>query len=151
MSVVLYSSVWYYLDATNTATRLLLMCWEGGWEWARLSVALDERDLDFYSYSFSYSSSSSYSYSYSYSYSLLIYTPGGGSNTWNRHPCLFSSFSSKDSHESPLKRNVFSSFLSKLSFLPKDFHTFHYVHHRGVNMWTRCPCLFALFSSQDSR
>ena len=52
--------------ATNAVTILLLMCWEGGWEWARRTVALDERGLD------------SYSYSYSYPYSLLIYTPGRG-------------------------------------------------------------------------
>ena len=55
--------------ATNTATRLLLMCWDGGWEWARLSVALDVWELD------------------SYLYSLLIYTPGGGS-TRERNPSL---------------------------------------------------------------
>ena len=54
--------------ATNAVTSLLLMCWEGRWEWARLTVALDVRELDSYSYS----------YSYSYLYSLLIYTPGGG-------------------------------------------------------------------------
>ena len=35
------------------------MCWEGGWEWARLSVALDERELDSYSYSY-------YDYDYYY-------------------------------------------------------------------------------------
>ena len=41
--------------ATNAVTNLLLMGWEGGWEWARLTVALDVRGLD--------------------PYSLLIYTP----------------------------------------------------------------------------
>ena len=35
----------------------------------------------------------------------------------------FSWFSSKESHQFPLKRNVFSSFLSKLSLSPKDVHT----------------------------
>ena len=34
----------------------------------------------------------------------------------------FLSFSSKDSHEFPLKHNVFSSFFKKLSFSCKDFH-----------------------------
>ena len=45
----------------RSVTSTLPMCWEGGWEWARLrGVALDERELD--SYSYSYSSSSSYYY-----------------------------------------------------------------------------------------
>ena len=38
---------------TNIGVSLLLMCWEGGWEWARLAVALDVRGLDSYSYSYS--------------------------------------------------------------------------------------------------
>ena len=36
----------------------------------------------------------------------------------------FSWFPSKDSHQFPLKRNVFSSFLWKLSLFPKELHTF---------------------------
>ena len=31
--------------ATTAVTSLLLTCWEGEWEWARLSVALDMREL----------------------------------------------------------------------------------------------------------
>ena len=47
------------------------MCWEGGWEWARLSVALDVKELD--------------------SYSLLIYTPGWGGQHAKQAPLpLFS-------------------------------------------------------------
>ena len=56
------------------------MCWEGGWERARLTVAFDVREFDSYSYSYSFCYYSS-SYSYSHLYSLLIYTPGGGVNT----------------------------------------------------------------------
>ena len=45
----------------RSVSSTLPMCWEGGWEWARLTVALDVRKLD------------SYSYSYSYSYSCCCY------------------------------------------------------------------------------
>ena len=37
---------------------------------------------------------------------------------------VFLCFSSKDSHDFPLKRNVFSLFFIKLSLSPKDYHTF---------------------------
>ena len=37
---------------------------------------------------------------------------------------FFLCFSSKDSHDFPLKRNVFSLFFIKLSLSPKDYHTF---------------------------
>ena len=36
----------------------------------------------------------------------------------------FSCFSSKDSHQFRLKRNVFSSFLQKLLLFPKEYYTF---------------------------
>ena len=46
----------------------------------------------------------------------------------------FSCFSSKDSHQFRLKRNVFSSFLSKLSFLPKGDYTLWKLSHYCVDM-----------------
>ena len=49
------SSLCRLAHATNTATSQLLMCWEGGWEWARLTIVLDAVHLDSYSYSYSYS------------------------------------------------------------------------------------------------
>ena len=61
---VVARTVFVFFQEKRCVTSMLPMCWEGGWEWARLSVALDVKELD--------------SYSYSYSYSLLIYTPGGG-------------------------------------------------------------------------
>ena len=70
----------------------------------------------------------------SYSYSLLIYTPVGGGQHVKVTLSIFSSFPSKDSHEVPLKRNVFSSFLSKLSFLPKGEYTLWKLSHYCVDM-----------------
>ena len=46
----------------------------------------------------------------------------------------FSCFSSKDSHQFRLKRNVFSSFLQKLLLFHKEYYTFWKLSRVCINM-----------------
>ena len=57
-------------------------------------------------------------------------------------------FSSNDSHQFPLKHNVFPWFLSELSLSPNDFHTFYKTSHVRIIMSARVLILVQGFPSK---